>query len=115
MAKKGIFPLILGETHTTTGATTWGDDTTDQTGVIKIAGAHAVDFNGANFPGKPGDCVLIANTHSAAVNVSIDPDPFGDASMDVLSLAPGDTATVLYHPSNGWVFLAAMRVVDATT
>ena len=112
--KKGIFPILRDETHTTDAATTWGDDTTKEVGVIKIAGNHAVDFDGVNYPGKAGDCVLVVNTHSVAVNVSISPDPFGDADMDVLSLVKGNTVTVLYHPVNGWIFLSSMRVVDAT-
>ena len=108
MAKKGIFPLLLEETHTTTGATTWGDDTTKNVGVIKIAGAHAVDFDGTNYAGNAGDCVLVVNTHSASVNVTIAPDPFGDADMDTVALGAGDTVSVIYHPVNGWIFFAGI-------
>ena len=108
MARTGIFPILREETHTTTGATTWGDDTTKQVGVIKIAGAHAVDFDGTNYPGADGDCVLVVNTHSASVNVTIAPDPLGDADADTVALGAGDTVAVIYHPVNGWLFFAGV-------
>ena len=108
MARKGIFPILRDETHTTAAATTWGDDTTKEVGVIKIAGAHAVDFDGTNFPGEAGDCVLVVNTHSADVTVTIAPRPFSDADADVVTLTAGDTVAVIYHPVNGWLFFAGV-------
>ena len=108
MARQGIFPILRAETHTTAAATTWGDDTTKEVGVIKIAGAHAVDFDGTNFPGKAGDCVLVVNTHSTSVNVTIAPDPLGDADADTVALTAGDTVAVIYHPVNGWMFFAGI-------
>jgi len=103
-SKTGIFPILREETHTTTGATTWGEETTKEVGVIKVAGAHAVDFNTTNYPGEPGDCVLIVNNHSSNINVTIAPDPFGDADGDVCAVGAGDTVSVIYHPDNGWLF-----------
>jgi len=89
MARTGIFPILREETHTTTAATTWGDDTTKEVGVIKIADAHAVDFDGTNYPGADGDCVLVINNHTGTVNVTIAPDPLGDVDGDVVPLGPG--------------------------
>lgn len=98
---------MRGETHTTTAAaTTWGDDTTKEVGIIKINGAHAVDFDSTNYPGEPGDLVAVVNVTAAAQNVTIAPDPFGDASADTISCGAGDTVTVLYTVDNGWIFFS---------
>jgi len=109
MATNGVFPLIRKETHTTTAATTWGDDTTKEVGVIKIAGAHTVDFDSTNFPGNPGDMVLVVNTHSVSVNVVIAPDPFGDEDADGIALTAGDTVSVIYLEDNGWLFMGVIN------
>jgi hypothetical protein len=106
MAKKGIFPLMRGETHTTTGATTWGDDTTKEVGIIKINGGHAVDFDSTNYPGEPGDLVAVVNVTATAQDVTIAPAPFGDATADTVSCGAGDTVTVLYSEDNGWFFFS---------
>ena len=103
-SKTGIFPILREETHTTTGATTWGSDTTKEVGVIKVAGAHAVTFDTTNYPGEPGDCVLMVNTHSSGISVTITPDPFGDETADLCTLGAGDSVAVIYHPDNGWLF-----------
>ena len=112
MAKKGIFPIIREETHSTTGATTWGDDTTKEVGVIKITANHAVDFDGDNFPGEPGDMVLVTNAgETASVAVTIAPDPLGDDSADTVNLGVGDTVAAIYHPTNGWMFMSVVGAV----
>lgn len=108
MATNGVFPLIRKETHTTTGATTWGDDTTKEVGVIKIAGAHTTDFDSTNFPGNPGDMVIVVNTTAAGVSVLISPDPFGDDDADALTLGAGDAVSVIYHEDNGWLFMGTV-------
>ena len=108
MATNGVFPLIRKETHTTTAATTWGDDTTKEVGVIKVAGLHTIDFDSTNYPGNPGDMVLVVNTHSANVTVTIGPDPFGDEDADAVTLTPGDTVTAIYHEDNGWLFMGVI-------
>jgi len=109
--KKGVFPIIKDETHTTSAATTWGDDTTKEVGVIKVAGAHGVTFDSDNYPGEPGDCVLVQNSHSAATTVTITPDPFGDAEGDAQGLAAGSVCTVLYHPVHKWVFFGGTGTI----
>ncbi len=108
MATNGVFPLIRKETHTTIGATTWGDDTTKEVGVIKIAGAHTTDFDSTNFPGNPGDMVIVVNTTASNVNVLISPDPFGDDTADGLVLGAGAAVSVIYHEDNGWLFMGTV-------
>ena len=100
---------MRGETHTTAGATTWGDDTTKEVGIIKIAGAHAVDFDSTNYPGEPGDLVAVVNTTGTSQNVTIAPDPFGDATANTVACGAGDTVSVLYSEDNGWFFLSAVN------
>jgi hypothetical protein len=106
MAKKGIFPLMGGETHTTTAATTWGNNTTKEVGLIKIDGNHAVTFDSTNYPADPGDLVVVINVNSSSPAVSITPDPFSDSDADSYSCGPGDTVTVLYTADNGWIFFS---------
>lgn len=105
MAKNGFFPLIGPDTYNTTAQTTWGSDTSMEVGVINVTASHTVIFDSANYPGESGDCVVVINTHSANVNVNISPDPFSDADGDVVTLTPGDTISVIYHPDNGWMFM----------
>jgi len=98
---------MRGETHTTTETgTTWGDDTTKEVGIIKINGAHTVDFDSTNYPGEPGDLVAVVNVTGTAQNVTIAPAPFGDATADTVSCGAGDTVTVLYSEDNGWFFFS---------
>lgn len=104
--KKGIFPIIKDEVHQTSGATTWGDDTTKDVGIIEITGNHAVDFDSTNYPGEPGDCVIVANAGNNTPSVTIAPDPFGDASMTDVALGQGESVIVLYHPSEKWIWFA---------
>lgn len=108
MATNGVFPLIRKETHTTTGATTWGDDTTKEVGVIKVVGAHIIDFDSTNYPGHPGDMVIIVNTTDSNRTILISPDPFGDETADGLQLGPGGAVSVIYHEDNGWLFMGTV-------
>jgi len=105
MAKNGFFPLIGPDTFTTTAATTWGNTTSMEVGVINIATAHDVTFDSANYPGEAGDCVIVINTTSGSQNAIISPAPFGDADADTAALTAGDSVVVVYHPDNGWIFM----------
>ena len=55
--------------------------------------------------------MLVVNTHSANITVTIAPDPLGDADANVVTLGAGDTVAVIYHPDNGWLFLAGVAAV----
>ena len=58
--------------------------------------------------------MLVVNTHSANITVTIAPDPLGDADANVVTLGAGDTVAVIYHPDNGWLFLAAVLLHRVT-
>ena len=109
MARTGIFPIIRTETYDSSAATTWGDDTTTEVGVIKITGAGAITFDSTNYPGEGGDCVIVCNTTGTSENVLITPDPFSDATMDTTALAAGESVAVVYHPVNGWMWLGGVQ------
>jgi hypothetical protein len=109
MPKKGVFPIVLGETHTTSAATKWGEDTGKQVGVIKIASAHDVTFDSTNYPGQPGDCVVVVNTTGGGQTVFITPDPFGDDTMDQTAVAAGETVCVFYHETHGWLWFGGQQ------
>ena len=106
-AKTGIFPVLLGETFTTSGATTWGNTTSKQVGVIRIDSAHTVTFDSTNYPGEPGDAVLCVNTSEGNRTVEITPSPFSDDGNDDITLGDGDTCVMVYHGTHGWLQLAS--------
>lgn len=114
MAKKGVFPILLGETHTTSAATKWGEDTSKEVGVIKIATAHNVTFDSTNYPGEPGDMVIVQNSDGNSRTVTITPDPFGDADANLVSLTVGDFVSVMYHEVHGWIFVGGVTDAGAS-
>lgn len=109
MAKKGVFPIILGETHSTGGAITWGQDTSKEVGVIKITANHAVTFDSTNYPGEPGDCVTVYNAGGSSPTVTISPDPFGDETMNVTGLSAGESCSCYYHETHGWIWFGGVQ------
>lgn len=105
MATKHIFPLMLEGTFTTTGAHTWGSSVATTVGMMVMAtGSDSVAFNSTTNPAdEAGSVVVCHNTHSGALNVTIAPDPNGDATSDTIAVPAGAFLTVMYHPTHGWI------------
>lgn len=112
MARKGIFPFFGEDLQTTAGAANWDG----KAGFIKIAGAHNVTFNTANYNGdgevaiESGQAIYVQNSHSGNVDVIITGGPFSDTTGDTAELGAGESITVLYHEDHGFVFLGGIGV-----
>lgn len=120
MAKQGIFPYVRdGVFDATAVSHTWGDGNSvpssegpsGKVGVIKVTvdSTNFIKFKG-EYPGDPGDCVIVTNASSNVVNIIISPEPYDDSSQDAMVLSIGRTVCVMYHPELGWIFFG-----DTTT
>jgi len=113
MARKGIFPFF-GEDLQQPGASANWDG---KAGFIKVdGGAYNVTFNTANYNGtgepviESGQAIHVQNSHDSAIDVIITGGPFGDTTGDTASLAAGESVTVLYHETHGFMFLGGMEI-----
>mgnify|MGYP003109223342 CR=1 FL=1 len=112
MARKGIFPFFGEDLQTTSGAANWDG----KSGFIKVAGAHNITFNTANYNGdgevaiESGQAIYVQNSHDSAIDVIITGGPFGDVTGDTASVAAGESVTVLYHETHGFIFLGGMEI-----
>lgn len=112
MARKGIFPFFGEDLQTTDADATWDG----KAGFVKIAGDHDVTFNTANYNGdgevaiESGQAIYVQNSHSAANDVIITGGPFGDTDGDIAELAAGESVTVLYHETHGFIFMGGMEI-----
>jgi len=112
MARKGIFPFFGEDLQTTGDAADWDG----KAGFIKVAGAHNVTFNTANYNGdgevaiESGQAVHVQNSHSGQIEVVITGGPFGDTTGDTAELQAGECVTVLYHETHGFIFLGGMEI-----
>lgn len=110
--KKGIFPYFAEGLQETSLAANWDG----VSGFVKITGAVAVTFNTANYngPGEPviesGAAVFVQNSHAANATVVITGGQLGDADAVTATLQPGESVTVLYHETHGFVFLGGAEI-----
>lgn len=110
--KKGIFPYFAEGLQTVSENTTWDG----VSGFVKVTGAVAVTFNTANYngPGEPviesGAAVFVQNSHTANATVVITGGQFGDESGDTATIQPGESVTVLYHETHGFLFLGGAEI-----
>lgn len=101
------YPLILLDGKaTTTGASTWGSDI-DKVGVVVLGAAGTLTFDSTNYPADFGGSIIhITNDTASAIDVTITPDPHGDATAPTEAVAAGDMLAVVYHPTYGFLFLS---------
>jgi len=98
--QKHVFPLFLdGDIQAVGAAGSWNGLTS------------RIDMNGAftlSVPSDvvvdPGTIVSLKNDTNGALNLTLSPDPFGDAETDVESLANNTIFTVMYvSDAIGWI------------
>ena len=110
--KKGIFPYFAEGLQEAALAANWDG----VSGFVKITSNIAVTFNTANYNGagepviESGAAVFVQNSHSADATVVITGGQFADASGTTATLQPGESVTVLYHETHGFVFLGGAEI-----
>lgn len=100
MAKKHVFPLFLdGDIQAVAASGAWNGLTS------------RIDMNGAFILSAPSDVVVepgtivsLKNDTGGSLNLTLSPDPFGDADTDVEAIADKTIFTVLYVSDTiGWI------------
>ena len=110
--KKGIFPYFADGLQETSVAADWDG----VSGFVKITGAVAVTFDTDNYNGagepviESGAAVFVQNSHTADATVVITGGQFADASGTTATLQAGESVTVLYHETHGFVFLGGAEI-----
>tara|TARA_R100000406_G_scaffold91586_1_gene79574 strand:+ start:335 stop:682 length:348 start_codon:yes stop_codon:yes gene_type:complete len=111
MARKGIFPFFGEDLQEPAAAANWDG----KAGFIKVSGAYDITFDTDNYNGdgevaiESGQSIYVQNSHDSAITVTITGGPFGDTSGDACSLNAGDSVTVMYHETHGFVFLGGVE------
>lgn len=109
--KKGIFPHFAEGLQTTSGSENWDG----VSGFVKISGDHNVTFNTANYNGpdepviESGAAVFVQNSDTGNNNVIITGGQFSDADATTVTLKGGESVTVLYHETHGFMFMGAIE------
>ena len=110
--KKGIFPYFAEGLQEASVAADWDG----VSGFVKITGEIAVTFDTANYNGsgepaiESGAAVFVQNSHSANATVVITGGQLGDSTGTTATLGPGESVTILYHETHGFVFLGGAEI-----
>lgn len=103
---------MLDGAVTITADKTWGEDAAHTVGLVRLnsgtSNAAELTFKSADNPAEfSGAMVVVSNIGAGAQDIEITADPYGDATGDILNLAAGQSVTVMYHATHGWIWLGS--------
>ena len=107
-----VIPIMLDGAVTITADKTWGEDADHTVGLVKLNSSSSngaeLTFKSTDNPAEfSGAMVVVSNIGTGAQDVEIIADPYGDDTGDILNLAAGQSVTVMYHATHGWIWLGS--------